>query len=81
MEIIGLSLVGLFLLYKLGVVKAVSVATEATASVTEVYAKEIVDRAEFDCAKSAGKRVEKAKSDKTFARPGDWKQHLSTTEQ
>ena len=76
---ISIALIGLYLLYKLGVVKAVSTATEGVASITEVYVAELVDRAEFDTAREAGKRVVKAAGEKQFAKAGDWKKHLQST--
>ena len=80
--IITLVLAGLFLAYRMGLVKTTQTITNSANRVIEVYADELVDRAEFDCSREAGKRVVKASSDKAFARPGDWKQHLqSTTEQ
>ena len=77
--LIVIVLTGLFLLYRMGLVRTAQTITDGTNRIIEVYTTELVDRAEFDCSREAGKRVVKASGDRAFAKAGDWKQHLQST--
>jgi len=77
--LIVIVLTGLFLLYRMGLVKTAQTITTGTNKIIEVYTDELVDRAEFDTAREAGKRVVKAAGEKQFAKAGDWKKHLQST--